>query len=78
MAGLLGLTEAARDSELREAIGLGARSRVLAFNTEGATDPELYERIVGSPAGGAGDRGGGPAPGIIADAGTAETTDGGP
>ena len=48
VAGLLGLVEAARDAELRDAIGLDERSRVLVFNTEGATDPELYERIVGT------------------------------
>ena len=46
VAGLLGLVEAAGDAELRAAIGLDERSRVLLFNTEGATDPELYERIV--------------------------------
>jgi hypothetical protein len=26
---------------------MDASSRVLAFNTEGATDPALYERLVG-------------------------------
>ena len=52
VAGLLGLVDAARDSELRRAIGLDEQSRVLVFNTEGATDPELYSSIVGS--GGAG------------------------
>ena len=48
VAGLLGLVEAAGDAELRDAIALDERSRVLLFNTEGATDPELYERIVGT------------------------------
>lgn len=48
VAGLLGLIEAAGDPELRRAVGLNERSRVLVFNTEGATDPELYARIVGS------------------------------
>lgn len=52
VAGLLGLIDAADDAELRRAVGLGSESRVLVFNTEGATDPELYARIVGS--GGAG------------------------
>ena len=47
VAGLLGLIEVARDEERRRAIGLDERSRVLVFNTEGATDPELYGRIVG-------------------------------
>ena len=48
VAGLLGLIEVARDEERRRAIGLDERSRVLVFNTEGATDPELYGRIVGT------------------------------
>ncbi len=47
VAGLLGLVEAAGDPGLRRAVGLDERSRVLVFNTEGATDPELYGRIVG-------------------------------
>ena len=46
VAGLLGLTEVAQDSERRRAIGMDECSRVLVFNTEGATDPELYARIV--------------------------------
>ena len=48
VAGLLGLIEVARDEDRRRAIGLDERSRVLVFNTEGATDPELYRRIVGT------------------------------
>jgi diaminopropionate ammonia-lyase len=28
-------------------MGLGSRARVLVINTEGATDPTLYEGIVG-------------------------------
>ena len=51
VAGLLGLIEAAGDADLRRAIGLGPGSRVLVFNTEGATDPELYARIVGEAVG---------------------------
>ena len=47
VAGLLGVIEVARDEERRGAIGLDERSRVLVFNTEGATDPDLYGRIVG-------------------------------
>ena len=47
VAGLLGLIEVARDEERRRAVGLDEHSRVLVFNTEGATDPELYGRIVG-------------------------------
>lgn len=51
VAGLLGLIEAADNAGLRRAIGLDERSRVLVFNTEGATDPELYARIVGEAVG---------------------------
>ena len=46
VAGLLGLIEVAQDGERRRAIGLDERSRVLVFNTEGATDPQRYARIV--------------------------------
>ncbi len=46
VAGLLGLIEVARDGERRRAIGLDERSRVLVFNTEGATDPGRYGRIM--------------------------------
>jgi threonine dehydratase len=31
---------------VREALGLGAASRVVVINSEGATDPELYRRVV--------------------------------
>lgn len=46
-AGLAGLLLAASDPAAREALNLTARSRVLAFSTEGATDPGLYARLVG-------------------------------
>jgi len=45
-AGLAGLLVAARGGWF-ERLGLDARSRVLLFNTEGATDPDLYHAIVG-------------------------------
>lgn len=45
--GLAGLLAALRDVEAAERIGLGGSSRVLLINTEGATDPALYESIVG-------------------------------
>ena len=48
VAGLLGLIEVARDEDRRREIGLDDRSRVLVFNTEGATAPEVYRRIVGT------------------------------
>lgn len=46
-AGLAGLLVAAADGELRAALGLDADSRVLLINTEAATDPSSYARIVG-------------------------------
>ncbi|HEY0420870.1 MAG TPA: diaminopropionate ammonia-lyase, partial [Acetobacteraceae bacterium] len=46
VAGLAGLLLAAADPASREALGLGPDSRVLLFSTEGATDPELYRRLV--------------------------------
>ncbi|HEV7306678.1 diaminopropionate ammonia-lyase [Ensifer sp.] len=45
--GLAGLLAVAADPALREAIGLTAQSRVFVINTEGATDPERYEALVG-------------------------------
>lgn len=50
VAGLAVLLRAAADPAARAALGLDAESRVLAFSTEGATDPELYAQLVG-PAG---------------------------
>ena len=47
VAGLAGLLVAAADDGARAALGLDAASRVLVFGTEGATDPEVYRRIVG-------------------------------
>jgi diaminopropionate ammonia-lyase len=35
---------------LREALGLNQHSQILLFGLEGATDPTIYERIVGRPA----------------------------
>ncbi len=51
VAGLAGFLLAAADPAARETLGLDANSRVLLFSTEGATDPVLYARIVGRPAG---------------------------
>jgi len=45
-AGAAGLMVAAADPAARAALGLDRRSRVLLFGTEGATDPELYRRLV--------------------------------
>ena len=49
VAGLAGFLLAAADPATREVLGLDASSRVLAFNTEGATDPALYDRLVVQP-----------------------------
>jgi diaminopropionate ammonia-lyase len=43
--GLAALMKVARNS-LREQIGLGPDARVFLVNTEGATDPALYEALV--------------------------------
>jgi diaminopropionate ammonia-lyase len=49
--GLAGLIQVASSPDLRQQIGLGSDARVFLVNTEGATDPKLYERLVGvSPA----------------------------
>jgi diaminopropionate ammonia-lyase len=50
VAVLAGLILAVNDPAAARALALGADSRVLLFGTEGATDPALYERIVGRPA----------------------------
>ncbi len=46
--GLAALLKAASDPALRGAIGIGSNSRVFLINTEGATDPLLYEALVGA------------------------------
>lgn len=46
VAGLAALLLAAADPAARAALSLGPDSRVLLFSTEGATDPELYARLV--------------------------------
>jgi diaminopropionate ammonia-lyase len=47
-AGLAGLTACLGDGAARKALRLGVQSRILLFNTEGATDPEIYRRHVGA------------------------------
>ena len=47
VAGLAGFLLAAGDPAARETLGLGPKSRVLLFSTEGATDPAVYARLVG-------------------------------
>ncbi|TYC53035.1 diaminopropionate ammonia-lyase [Rhodobacterales bacterium] len=50
VAGLMALLAVADVEEERAALGLDESSRVLVFGTEGATDPDLYARLVGQPA----------------------------
>ncbi|WP_439580483.1 diaminopropionate ammonia-lyase [Elioraea sp.] len=50
VAGLIGLALARRDAGSAAALGLDGAARVLLFGTEGATDPELYARLVGAAA----------------------------
>ncbi|AXS42176.1 diaminopropionate ammonia-lyase [Breoghania sp. L-A4] len=50
VAGLMGLMLAATDRDARSALALDGASRVLVFGTEGATDPALYETLVGESA----------------------------
>ncbi|WP_404924945.1 diaminopropionate ammonia-lyase [Mesorhizobium sp. ORM16] len=45
-AGLAGLEVAMADPTIRNRLGLNAKSRVLLIGTEGATDPELYEKLL--------------------------------
>lgn len=46
-AGLAGLLALADHQPARHALGLGPDARVLLLNTEGATDPDNYRRLVG-------------------------------
>lgn len=46
-AGLAGMLAAASDPQLAQDLDLNGGSRVLVFGTEGDTDPELYQSIVG-------------------------------
>jgi diaminopropionate ammonia-lyase len=50
VAGLAALLLAAADPAARETLGLTEQSRVLLFSTEGATDPQLYQRLIGAAA----------------------------
>lgn len=49
-AGFAGLLEATARPDFRTRIGLTRDSVVLSIGTEGATDPELYEKLVQKPA----------------------------
>jgi diaminopropionate ammonia-lyase len=45
--GLAGLIACLKDEAAIKALGLDQNSRVLVFNSEGATDPALYEKLIG-------------------------------
>lgn len=46
LAGLMALCSAPELKEARKKIGLNTSSRVLVFNTEGVTDPELFDELM--------------------------------
>ncbi|MEH2595048.1 diaminopropionate ammonia-lyase [Bradyrhizobium sp. AZCC 1577] len=45
--GMAVVLKAGHDPDLRQALGLDASSQVVLFGLEGATDPEIFERLVG-------------------------------
>lgn len=49
LGGLLAILRDPALAEVRQGLGLGLGSRVLAIVTEGVTDPELFAAVVGSP-----------------------------
>ncbi|MEM8951195.1 MAG: diaminopropionate ammonia-lyase [Pseudomonadota bacterium] len=50
VAGLAGAITVSQVEALRTRLAMDRQSRILVFGTEGATDPELYESIVGKSA----------------------------
>ena len=50
IAGLAGLIGAIGNEQLAREMDLNSKSRVLVFGTEGATDPEVFEALVGRSA----------------------------
>ena len=44
------LIRATDDARLRTALSLDAKSQVVLFGCEGATDPDIYQKIVGESA----------------------------
>ena len=50
VAGLAALIDAARDPAMRAQLGIDQTSRVMLIGSEGATSPDIYEKIVGHPA----------------------------
>jgi diaminopropionate ammonia-lyase len=50
VAGLAGFLLASKDETIRRQLGIDMKSELLVIGTEGATDPEMYEKIVGRSA----------------------------
>lgn len=50
VAGLVGCVAAALNPDLRKSFKLNESSQILIIGSEGATDPDLYQRIVGASA----------------------------
>jgi diaminopropionate ammonia-lyase len=50
VAGLAGFLLASMDQSVCRRLGIGAQSRIFVIGTEGATDPEMYQKIVGRTA----------------------------
>jgi diaminopropionate ammonia-lyase len=50
VAGLIELLTGSEAARQREALRIDESTRVLAFVTEGATDPQAYAQIVGTEA----------------------------
>ena len=48
VAGVAGAREVANDRQLRDGLGFDSHARVLFVGTEGATDTEIYQKLVGS------------------------------
>ncbi len=46
LPGIIALAGMMKDDELRKTAGLSASARVLVFGCEGATDPEIYHKII--------------------------------
>ncbi len=47
VAGIAALVTACGNSDMKSKLGLDESSRVYILGTEGATDPEVYERLIG-------------------------------
>lgn len=50
IAGLAGATVACEHTDMRRALGIDTHSRIVAVACEGATDPQLFQRLVGGRA----------------------------